>query len=84
LAQCNIVPEPDIALGQALKRGVFPEVALTLEDALRYLRRDTLAFPGEPKGYLLLTYGGIPLGFVKNIGNRSNNLWPQGWRIRNV
>lgn len=80
----SIVPEPDIALGQALKRGVFPEVALTLEDALRYLRRDTLAFPGEPKGYLLLTYRGIPLGFVKNIGNRSNNLWPQSWRIRNV
>lgn len=80
----SIVPEPDIALGQALKRGVFPEVVLTLEDALRYLRRDTLAFPGEPKGYLLLTYRGIPLGFVKNIGNRSNNLWPQGWRIRNV
>lgn len=80
----SIVPEGDIALGEALKRGVFPEVELSLEDALRYLRRDTLAFPGEAKGYLLVTYRGVPLGFVKNIGNRSNNLWPQGWRIRNV
>ena len=24
----------------------------------------------------------IPLGFVKNIGNRANNLYPQDWRIR--
>ena len=33
---------------------------------------------------LLLTYRHIPLGFVKNIGNRAcaNNLYPQEWRIR--
>jgi hypothetical protein len=30
----------------------------------------------------LLTYKQIPLGFVKNIGNRANNLYPQEWRIR--
>jgi NOL1/NOP2/fmu family ribosome biogenesis protein len=79
-----VVPEADIALGEALKRGVFPEVELSLEDALRYLRKDALVLSDKPKGYLLMTYKGVPLGFVKNIGNRSNNLWPQGWRIRNV
>ncbi|MDC2687911.1 hypothetical protein PO256_17190, partial [Bacteroides ovatus] len=31
---------------------------------------------------VLLTYRHIPLGFVKNIGNRANNLYPQEWRIR--
>jgi 16S rRNA C967 or C1407 C5-methylase (RsmB/RsmF family) len=80
----TLVPETDIALGKALKRGVFPEVELSLEDALRYLRKDALVLSDKPKGYLLMTYKGVPLGFVKNIGNRSNNLWPQGWRIRNV
>lgn len=25
---------------------------------------------------------GLPLGFVKNLGNRANNLYPQEWRIR--
>ena len=35
-----------------------------------------------PRGYVLLTYQQIPLGFVKNIGNRANNLYPQEWRIR--
>jgi 16S rRNA C967 or C1407 C5-methylase (RsmB/RsmF family) len=80
----SVAPEADIALGEALKRGVFPEVELSLEDALRYLRKDALVLSDKPKGYLLMTYKGVPLGFVKNIGNRSNNLWPQGWRIRNV
>lgn len=27
-------------------------------------------------------YNNVPLGFVKNIGNRANNLYPQEWRIR--
>jgi 16S rRNA (cytosine1407-C5)-methyltransferase len=35
-----------------------------------------------PRGYILLTYKNIPLGFAKNIGNRANNLYPQEWRIR--
>ena len=35
-----------------------------------------------PRGYVLVKYAGVPLGFVKNIGNRANNLYPQEWRIR--
>ena len=27
-------------------------------------------------------YQRLPLGFVKNLGNRANNLYPQEWRIR--
>ena len=34
-----------------------------------------------PKGYVLLTCGCSPLGFVKNLGNRANNLYPAAWRI---
>ena len=30
----------------------------------------------------MLTYLDRPLGFVKNIGNRSNNLYPSPWRIK--
>ncbi|MBO8459027.1 MAG: rRNA cytosine-C5-methyltransferase, partial [Bacteroidetes bacterium] len=35
-----------------------------------------------PRGYILIRYKGKALGFVKNIGNRANNLYPQEWRIR--
>ncbi|WP_289300360.1 methyltransferase RsmF C-terminal domain-like protein, partial [Xylanibacter muris] len=32
----------------------------------------------------LLTHAGHPLGFVKNLGSRANNLYPAPWRIRNL
>ena len=34
-----------------------------------------------PLGYVVLTYAGLPLGFVKNLGSSCNNLHPQGRRI---
>ena len=33
-------------------------------------------------GDLTITYEGVPLGFVKNLGNRCNSLHPQSRRIR--
>ncbi|MDR2473931.1 MAG: hypothetical protein LBD53_10325, partial [Tannerella sp.] len=33
-------------------------------------------------GYITVTYQGHPLGIVKNIGSRANNLYPIEWRIR--
>jgi NOL1/NOP2/fmu family ribosome biogenesis protein len=37
-----------------------------------------------PKGIVLLSYKGHPLGFAKNVGNRANNLYPQEWKIRST
>jgi NOL1/NOP2/fmu family ribosome biogenesis protein len=30
----------------------------------------------------MVTYEGLPLGWIKNIGNRINNYYPKDWRIR--
>ena len=52
-------------------------------EALDYLRREAVTLPADtPRGYVLVTYGGYPLGFVKNLGNRCNNLYPQYWKIK--
>lgn len=78
----DIVPAQPLALSADLRREAFPDVELLRDAALTYLRREVLSLPeGLPRGYVLLTYDGVPLGFVKNIGNRSNNLYPQHWRI---
>ena len=29
----------------------------------------------------MLTYKNVSIGFVKNLGDRTNNLYPQNWRI---
>lgn len=71
------------ALLAALDRSRYPMVELTLDDALRYLHREALVLPPDtPRGFVIVTYQNIPLGFMKNIGTRANNLYPQEWRIR--
>lgn len=79
----DLIPSQALALNQELNPSAFPDAELTWEEAIRYLRKEAITLPeGLPKGYLLMRYQGVPLGFVKHLGNRSNNLYPQEWRIR--
>ena len=58
-------------------------VELSYSEALRYLRGEALVLPADtPRGIVDVTYRGITLGPVKNIGNRANNLYPKNWRIK--
>jgi 16S rRNA C967 or C1407 C5-methylase (RsmB/RsmF family)/NOL1/NOP2/fmu family ribosome biogenesis protein len=78
------IPAHALAMSNALSETVFPLWVVDKETALSYLRKEALQdIPPElPKGYVLIIYKGHPLGFVKNIGTRANNLYPQEWRIR--
>ena len=76
-------PHHSLAMSTALDREAFPEAELTYEQAIAYLRKEAVTLDASvSKGYVLLTYRGVPLGFGKNIGNRVNNLYPNEWRIR--
>ncbi len=78
----DLIPAHPLAMSVAIAQP-FPEIKLTLEDALRFLSREAITLPTEaPKGYLTVKYEGFPLGFIKNLGNRSNNLYPSEYRIR--
>ena len=72
--------DPDWALSIKYSHE-YPEVELDKKTALRYLHRDALQLPDAPLGYLAVTYRGVPLGFVKNMGRRCNNLLPMSRRI---
>lgn len=78
----DLVPDADLALNIMLRKDAFPIVDVDKKTALAYLHRDPVKFPEAPKGYLLLRYEGAYLGFVKNLGNRCNSLYPQSRRIR--
>lgn len=78
----KLAPEHDLAMSWALNKGAFDCVELTLQDALGYLHRDNIFVPNTRQGFNLLTYKQIPIGFIKNIGSRWNNLYPQNWKIR--
>ena len=77
-----LVPDADLALSMMFRRDAFPYVDLDIHDALAYLHRDAILLSDAPKGYVTVGYAGLPLGFVKNLGNRCNSLHPQSRRIR--
>ena len=65
-----------------LNRAAFPEIELTIEEALTYLKRDDLSPQSANKGWNLVTYRKKALGWIKNLGNRYNSAFPKEWRIR--
>ncbi|MDR1882794.1 MAG: rRNA cytosine-C5-methyltransferase [Prevotella sp.] len=76
-------PTQALAMSAVLNRKAFPSYGLNREEAVGYLRKDALVLPPEmKKGYVLTTYNDFPLGFVKQLGARANNLYPQEWRVR--
>lgn len=77
----DIVPSHELAMS-VLPKDIFNCIDVTLEQALQYLRRHDLVLEGN-KGWNLIMYEDIPLGWAKVLPNRINNYYPQEWRIRN-
>jgi NOL1/NOP2/fmu family ribosome biogenesis protein len=78
----DFVPNADLALSLILAEEAFPVADVDLDTALAFLHRDAVTLRDCEKGFIMLRYEGADLGFVKNIGNRCNNLHPQSRRIR--
>ena len=59
------------------------KIDLSYAQAMAYLRHEALVLPPDtPRGVVEVCFMGHPLGLVKNIGNRANNLYPKEWRIK--
>ena len=81
----DLVPHPALAHSIALNSSAFCKCELDYASAIAFLRREAITLHADtPRGYVLVTHQGMPLGFVKNIGNRANNLYPQEWRIKST
>ena len=78
----DVVPTHDLAMSVMLNEDAFPRQEVDRATALEYLHCQSITLSADaPRGIVLLTFGGKPLGFVKNIGSRANNLYPRSWRI---
>lgn len=79
----DCLPAHGLAMSTALDSSAFVREEVGYEQAIAYLRKEAVTLSATaPRGIVLLTYKQVPIGFVKNIGNRANNLYPQEWRIR--
>ena len=75
------LPEHEIALSIDAS-AALPFVEADREQALRFLKREEMGIPDLPKGWQIVKYRGLGLGWIKSLGNRANNYLPKQWRIR--
>jgi NOL1/NOP2/fmu family ribosome biogenesis protein len=75
------IPAHDVALSIDRSQSLNA-VELSREQALKFLKREDVALPLAEKGWMMMTYGGLGLGWIKSLGNRYNNYLPKHWRIR--
>lgn len=78
----NANPTHELAISSMLNPNSFEYYDLNLEEALKYLRKDEIKTESGKTGWQIVRFREIPLGFVKNLGNRANNYFPKEWRIR--
>jgi len=57
-----------------------PQLELTQSQALQYLKGWSVDLPA-PKGWVLVQFAGLPLGWAKSIGHRLNNHYIKSERI---
>lgn len=75
-----VIPDHSLALSFLLPDD-FQTFELNKMDALQYLKRSLPAIDSNQKSWILATYEGNGLGFMKNLGHRINNYLPQEYRI---
>lgn len=80
----DFIPHQSLSLSSILNKSKFDNLEVDWSTAISYLKKEALVLQDAPKGILLLSYRNSPIGFVKNLGSRANNLYPNEWRIRSA
>ncbi|MCU0473512.1 MAG: rRNA cytosine-C5-methyltransferase [Bacteroidales bacterium] len=78
----NFIPAHEMAMSVYFKKESFPDVRASQDKALHYLCRENILVEASSKGWNTVSFNGIILGFLNNIGKRVNNYYPVEWRIR--
>lgn len=79
----DLIPAQSLALSTAFNADAFPVYEIGYTEAIAYLRGEIITIDA-PRGIVALSYECNALGFVKNLGNRANNLYPKEWRIKST
>lgn len=81
----SCIPHPALAHSWVRHDEAFERIEVDTPTAIRYLAREAIMLSSSLSiGIKLIISGGVPLGFVKHLGNRTNNLYPNEWRIRHA
>jgi 16S rRNA C967 or C1407 C5-methylase (RsmB/RsmF family)/NOL1/NOP2/fmu family ribosome biogenesis protein len=79
LIRNEVIPEHELAVYHQV---IYPQrIELSTSQALAYLKKEDIVIESSVKGWHLVTYNKMPLGWIKNLGNRINNYYPNNYRI---
>jgi len=78
----ELIPDHELAVSTIINNTV-PVLEVDEATALQYLRRQDIKIDTSLKGWALIIYCNLPLGWVKILPNRINNYYPAAWRIVN-
>jgi 16S rRNA C967 or C1407 C5-methylase (RsmB/RsmF family)/NOL1/NOP2/fmu family ribosome biogenesis protein len=76
----SILPNQELAWSNVFSNQI-KTIEVNREEALKYLKGEPVSVNGE-EGWCVVTYHGLPLGWVKAMRTRSNNYFPKELRIR--
>ena len=80
IAGKDLIPDHQLALSLYLSDNIN-RVELTEEEAMKYLRREDFTLNEAPKGWSLMMYKNLGLGWAKILPNRINNYFPKELRV---
>jgi 16S rRNA C967 or C1407 C5-methylase (RsmB/RsmF family)/NOL1/NOP2/fmu family ribosome biogenesis protein len=80
LAGKELIPHHALAESKLINPDLVA-ISLKKEEALQYLRKEEVKISSAYKGWAVIQYEGINLGWIKILANRSNNYYPKEWRI---
>jgi NOL1/NOP2/sun family putative RNA methylase len=78
----ELIPHHELAISTIINTAI-PSVEVDLETALQYLRKQEVQVNSSLKGWALISYRQLSLGWIKILPNRINNYYPKEWRILN-
>lgn len=77
----KLKPDGALAFYVELNRDAVATAELSLDEALQFLRKQDMSAEPFVEGVNMVLYKGLPLGFVKRVGARVNNMYPASLRI---
>lgn len=81
ISKKGLIPNLALAHDVSLINQTCSRISVSREEALRYLKGETFDLKANV-GYHLICFENTPLGWIKHLGNRFNNLYPKEYRIR--
>jgi 16S rRNA C967 or C1407 C5-methylase (RsmB/RsmF family)/NOL1/NOP2/fmu family ribosome biogenesis protein len=80
LIRNELLPAHELALSNLIS-GELLTISLKKDDALQYLRKEEVTIKEDRRGWALVKYEELNLGWIKLLRNRINNYYPKEWRI---